>query len=93
VSIYWNNTITTDLSSKRSVSAIFPGKGIRFDYQIFSIYSHKYFYIFSFNMRILGNFVVFFISLMGMILADNDDRKWFYNDTQLEYWNKKIRNT
>jgi len=27
-------------------------------------------------MKILGNYIVLFIFMMGMILADNDDSKW-----------------
>jgi len=40
----------------------------------------------------LGNYVVFFMFIMGIILAENDGRKWLYNNTQ-KNWNSQIRNS
>jgi len=43
-------------------------------------------------MRILANRIVFLMSTMGMLLADQSDSKWFCNDTQ-QNGNNEVRNT
>jgi len=54
--------------------------------------SNKSFYIFSFNMRIFEYYFVFFISMIGTILAVKIDGKWFCYDTQ-QIKKNDIRNT
>jgi len=44
-------------------------------------------------MRIFENYLVLFISMLGMILADSDDGTWFCSDTQLSGNNIKYNIT